>query len=298
MKSLISIFIILLSSSVFAAEMELSYMDYTSDVPLVERIVRIRTGVVKANPNVPFKGDIMYLQGLGDSIRNHMPLFTKLSDAGYRVISFDYMGQGGSEGTMNHTRIKATVYSELDIQSIAEEVRQLYQRGDDKLIIMGWSTGGLAAYRLASEGNVKAVILLAPGICAKVSVGSGILRGNKITLPSLTSALKEYELGINNPHLDPIKPESPLVVPLFSSNLLYNAKKSRFWKVDNNVPGILLQGTADSYVSAKCNRRVIAKNASHFRAVLYKDALHELDNEKAEISEKVHEDILLFLRAL
>lgn len=45
-----------------------------------------------------FKGNILYYEGLGDSMLNHAPLFEKLSQNGYRVIAFDYMGQGGSSG--------------------------------------------------------------------------------------------------------------------------------------------------------------------------------------------------------
>src|SRR5690606_21112615 len=53
-----------------------------------------------------FKGNILYFQGLGDSMLNHDPLFLKISKAGYRIIAFDYMGQGGSTGKMDNTRIK------------------------------------------------------------------------------------------------------------------------------------------------------------------------------------------------
>ncbi len=52
------------------------------------------------------KGCILYLQGLADSIQNHAPYFSRLNDAGYRIIYFDYLGQGGSEGSMNDTRIQ------------------------------------------------------------------------------------------------------------------------------------------------------------------------------------------------
>lgn len=67
--------------------------------------VDIRLGYLTANSAVPFKGNILYYQGLGDSILNHDPLFSVLTNAGYRVIAFDYMGQGGSDGSMNHTSI-------------------------------------------------------------------------------------------------------------------------------------------------------------------------------------------------
>ena len=66
---------------------------------------KIRSGYLAENPNVTFRGNIIYYEGLGDSMMNHMPLFQTLTQAGYRVIAFDYMGQGGSKGSMNDTRI-------------------------------------------------------------------------------------------------------------------------------------------------------------------------------------------------
>lgn len=286
------------SLSTMANDWNIIMMDYYTNIPLVDRVIQIRTGHLEANPNVPFKGDVLYLEGLGDSMFNHAPLFNKLTDAGYRVIAFDYMGQGGSEGTMNHTRIKASLYEDLDIQAIAENVRKIHQRGEDKVIILGWSTGGLAGYRLAFGGNIKAAILIAPGICPKVNVGEGFMRGNKISLQTLTSASEDYRMGLSNPHVDPIKPTSPLLVPSFSSNLIYAAKQSQKWEIPKMIPGLVFTGGDDSYVKPKCIQKTLKENAPHFEVVHYENARHEIDNEKAEISNDMHSRVLKFLQKI
>src|SRR6185312_33467 len=74
------------------------YVDYPI-APLIN--VQLREGV--SYETGPLKACVLYLEGLGDSIMNHRPLFSNLNQNGYRVIAFDYMGQGGSQGSMNLT---------------------------------------------------------------------------------------------------------------------------------------------------------------------------------------------------
>ena len=117
----------------------LTQLPYDAGVPLVGS-VELRTGLLYESANVPFKGCVMYLEGLGDSILNHRPLFTALSEGGFRVITFDYMGQGGSTGSMNHTRIYDPVFSELEIGTLARTVwekfgHQQTLNGDRKSVV-------------------------------------------------------------------------------------------------------------------------------------------------------------------
>ena len=72
--------------------------------------IKLRAGYLQES-KAP-KGNILYLEGLADSMFNHEQLFTALMKEGYRVIAFDYPGQGGpgprqggSQGNMNDTRI-------------------------------------------------------------------------------------------------------------------------------------------------------------------------------------------------
>lgn len=282
-----------------AATWNIEHFDYDAKTLLVGK-TRIRSGYLPANSNIPFKGNILYLQGLADSMMNHKQLFQALSDQGYRVIAFDYMGQGGSSGTMNHTRVVSRFHPNLNIKSLAKIVYRKFANSlDNRKIILGWSTGGLAGYEMAYTKWADAVVLIAPGICAKTSVGEGLLSGNKISLRTLTSDSKNYSSSYLDPHVDPIKPESPLHVPLFAKNLLKTSLKSQHWNISTDVKGLILNsGTNDNYVDSECNERIIQKNASHFSQITYPLALHEIDNEIESIRNKAIDDIIIFLNSL
>lgn len=262
-----------------------------------EKIVQaqIRSGYLAENPQVPFRGNIIYYQGLGDSMLNHQPLFSKLTQAGYRVIAFDYMGQGGSTGDMNDTRIK-------QIATLGNTIWKLHARDlaqHPQKTIIGWSTGGLAAYvQAASDSEVSKVILLAPGIAPNLTVGEQHplkLKFNQITLESLTSQV--YSEGVENPHVDPIRPGSPLEVMNFSLNLTASARNSHSLTVDAVQGLVLLSGDGDTYVNASKTSRLLQHMAPHFKVKQYPGTLHELDNEAEPARSEVHQDILDFLNA-
>ncbi len=255
----------------------------------------IRVGYLTANPEVKFKGNILFYQGLGDSILNHDPLFEVLTNNGFRVVAFDYMGQGGSAGTMNNTTIE-------NINEIGDKVIDLLGRKNgpngSKYHILGWSTGGLAAYRKAyyDKGrSILSVVLIAPGIAPNYFVGEGLFNWpiDEISMETLTT---NRFLGVNDPHEDPIFPKSPVFVPKFAFNLQKVAMKSRTkWFIDPKVPGlVLLSGPSDTYVNASKTKTVLKKRAKHFRVVTYSKALHEIDNEMESIAKSARENIVRF----
>ncbi len=258
-------------------------------VPYVAQ-VKIRTGVYPAQGSIA--GRILYLEGLGDSMLNHQPLFERLSRVGYEVIAFDYMGQGGSSGSMDHTRIE-------QIAQLGNAVWKYYtkdQTDSAQKTVIGWSTGGLAAYFMASKGQADQVILIAPGIVPNKIVGEGLLHWplDEITLKTLTHAV--YPAGAENPHYDPIYPNTPAAVMGFSLNLLTTSKKMQSVKIDKKVRGlVLLSGPSDTYVNAERTAKVLAKNASHFTVLSYPNAFHEIDNEVPKIQLRLQNDILNFL---
>ncbi len=274
-------------------EMKLN-VPYTSTVAgltpvIVSAPVRIRAGYFPEQGS--FKGNIIYYQGLGDSMLNHRELFEKLSKAGHRIIAFDYMGQGGSTGTMNRTRME-------NIPWIGKRVWRRFadvSRNPDVTII-GWSTGGLAAYMQAAKGGVKAVVLIAPGNTANLVVGEGLTQWplNNITLRTLTTDI--YSAENPSPHVDPIRPHSPLMVPAFSASLIATSVISRHTKMPNHIKGlVLLSGSKDTYVDGPAANQVFAKTAPKFRRITYAGALHEIHNERESIREKAHRDIMAFL---
>lgn len=239
-----------------------------------------------------FKGNVIYFEGLGDSMLNHDPLFKKISKAGYRVIAFDYMGQGGSTGRMNKTRIEY-------IPWIGDRVWNKFAINTSQFprkTIIGWSTGGLAAYLSASENKADKVILIAPGIAPRKIVGEGIFNDlpNEITLETLTTDI--YFDHASNPHREEIKPNSPVKVPHFSVSLLATAEKMKCRKISSSIKGfVLLSGEDDTYVNAQKTRKIVSENAPHFKIRQYAGALHEIDNERKEIRDVAHRDIIQFL---
>lgn len=239
-----------------------------------------------------FKGNVLYFEGLADSMLNHDPLFKKITKAGFRVIAFDYMGQGGSTGKMNQTRIDYIPWiGERVWNKFALNTAQFPQK-----TVIGWSTGGLAGYVAASQNKFNKVVLIAPGIAPNKIVGEGMFNDipNEITLETLTTDV--YANESDNPHREPIKPISPVVVPHFSACLLVTAKKMEDVKISKNVNGfILLSGDQDTYVNAQKTRKLISQNAPHFSIKSYDGALHEIDNERKEIRETAHKDIVDFL---
>ena len=247
--------------------------------------VQIRAGYLPENPDpkVPFKGDIIYYEGLGDSMLNHMPLFNKLTAQGYRVIAFDYMGQGGSTGNMSDTRIK-------DIPKIADLVWNTFakEKTASKTII-GWSTGGLAAFNQALNypDQVKKLVAIAPGIEPKMHVG-------KITLASLTR--DQYSKTNPNPHVDPIYPTSPMAVMSFTTNLMDDSMVTRNSELDPKTKGlVLLSDENDSYVDADKTVNYLSAHAKNIQHIPYPGTLHEIDNEVEKSRDKAHADILKFL---
>ena len=273
-----------------------SYLDWRigyKTVSIKQKIQQIRIGYLKENPEKPFKGNILYYQGLGDSFLNHDPLFEVLINDGYRVISFDYMGQGGSSGSMNDTRI-------ADINTLGDIViSALGNKTDPKYSIIGWSTGGLAAYRKAyyDEGKtIKSVIIIAPGIVPNYLVGEGLFNWpiDEITMRTLTN---NKFIRVNDPHHDPISPTSPICVPSFALDLQKTAKKAqKNWAISDSIKGLVfLSGPNDTYVNAKKTRKVLHRLAHHFEMYTYKDALHEIDNEIPSISLDLQKRVLNFL---
>lgn len=260
--------------------------------------VDIRIGYLIANENVPFKGNVLYYQGLGDSMLNHDPLFEVLTNAGYRVVAFDYMGQGGSAGSMDDTRIS-------NINEIGDQVIRLLGRknGPDgsKYHILGWSTGGLAAYRKAfydTGASIKSIIMLAPGIAPNYFVGEGIWSWPILEISMRTLTNNKF-IGVNDPHHDPIHPKSPLEVISFALNLQATAKAMRaVGFISSSIKGLtLLSGPGDTYVNAPKTKKVLRSKASHFKIKEYPMGLHELDNETEDIAIDVRDSILNFLNS-
>jgi alpha-beta hydrolase superfamily lysophospholipase len=250
------------------------------------RTTTLRAGYLPANPDVAFRGNVLYLEGFSDSMMNHDTLFQEVTALGYRLVAFDYPGQGGSEGTMNWTRVK-------HIPDMAEAVMARLSRpdGPSTRTWMGWSTGGLAAYQAAADGRVDRVVMLAPGIHIRPIVGEW----GSVTPRTLTG---HEAAGLPDPHVEAPRPTTPARFPLFAASILKNSIASQNVEVSPQVAGlVLLSGKGDRYVRGAATRRTLARNARHFDVRTFEDALHELHEEVDPIGAEVRGAVIEFLAA-
>ncbi|MDZ4677603.1 MAG: alpha/beta fold hydrolase [Oligoflexia bacterium] len=247
----------------------------------------VRAGYVLESAQNKFLGNVLYFEGLGDSMLNHLPLFNSLSKAGFRVIAFDYPGQGGSLGSMDNTNIS-------DIVKAGSELLYLYGRDvqNSQKIIIGWSTGGLAAYFAAYLGHADKIVLLNPSIVPRIRFGGGFRM--QITLKNLTS---QSYLGYGiDPHIEEIKPNSPLNVPLFAAHLLATSYFVRNLKIAPHVQGlVLLSGRHDRFIDPTSTQDILEEKAPHFEFHSFPEAFHELDNEREPVNQWVRNEIIKFL---
>ncbi len=289
--------------------------------------VEQRVGYQLENPDVPFLGCVLYLEGLGDSMLNHQPTFSALTNSGFRVLAFDYLGQGGSDGDMDATRLDSQLVVHVDPTFVAMpddryeiggQAKRVWEKYTDfkdpvfhrdcaksRRMILGWSTGGLAAYKLAHEEWADAVALIAPGIVTNKCIGEAagsvfncvqkLWNGQVITTRTLTRNPFNRE---PDPHVDPIKPDSPSKVLFFAANLTVTSLQSRRWQINPHVSGIVfLSGEDDTYVDNRKSESILVKRAPHFKIVPYeKGSLHELDNEIQPIAEDLRARTVEFFR--
>ena len=262
MKLKFLILLLFLSTHALAGEWHLE--------ELVYRDTSIRMGYLEASEDVPFKGNILYFQGFADSMLNHDDYFNELTKKGYRVISFDYPGQGGSGGSLNSFRVNQLKRTGRLVWN------KLARKEKPKRIVIGWSTGGLIAYRLGVEKWADALILLAPSIYPKKIVG----KWGKVTKETLVGERNINNRVVRN-EVDGIRPSSPLAVPIFATNLIYSAHRLSSQYIDKSVKGMVyITDRNDHYVKGgKKLKKHFFQKAGHFDRIHMYGAYHEIDKE-------------------
>lgn len=255
------------------------------------------------------RGCVLFLEGLGDSILNHEPLYRSLAQGGYRTITFDYFGQGGSSGSMNDTRVEDAKNPYVEIGTQARFVWGLHPEcASSKKLVIGWSTGGLAAYKLAVEKWADAVVLLAPGIYPNKFVGRAARQASLLWkvightgfkpefYPVIGLETLTRDLDRSHAHVEGVKPSSPTAVPLFALNLIVTSMLYR--ETTTDVPGLaLLSGDEDTYVDRKKSEKFF-KTLPNFKVHSYPGALHELDNELEPVRVDVQKRALEFFNSI
>lgn len=102
------------------------------------------------------KGTIVCHHGLGSSQNFYTPIVPQLTQAGFRVITFDTTGAGRSPYTQIEQSISSLAADVLDL------LDALSVKG--KVIVAGHSMGGMVVTHLAAEhkDRIQAIILIGP----------------------------------------------------------------------------------------------------------------------------------------
>ncbi len=273
MRQIHTIFIVLLCTigSAHAGKVVQSYMTWKGSSS-------IAMGVV--SPNGAPKADVLFLHGYGDTWKNHLGLFDLMAAHGLRTVAFDLPSHGATVMAPGQD-LNDLGFSDLAL--LAENVHDHAFGADQSrpLFVVGWSTGGLLAVRMAQESGyvshrpIGGLALFAPGVAVYPCVGNLICH---ITNETLTHNTSLYGRAIS--------PKTPLIRPVFATKLLANATAS--WKSGVGVPSLVIAAGdyQDKYViTPKLKMWVGMQQKFHgqtaMRAYQCADARHELDNESA-----------------
>lgn len=242
--------------------------------------------VVESPASEVASADVLFFPGFSDRADNHAPLFSQLTDSGFRVISFDYPSHGKTDCWNLNLHSMVSLEGLAQIVLLSPEIKS-----EAPLYLVGWSTGGLLAYRMLQRGQpafrtVKGAVLLAPGL--SVYPVPGVM--GFVTMDSLLS-------NPNPPHLGEISPSTPLAYPLFGADLIATSLLARFESVPNKSVMMLLgDDVLDVYANTpKIKKWFKTARSADFVAYQCDGAKHELDNEIEPIGQNVRSLIINFL---
>lgn len=203
--------------------------------------------VVEEPQTIPPRADILFLTGFSDRADNHAPLFSSLADEGFRLISFDYPSHGETVcwSLNSHSMVSLEGLAQIVLKS--EELQS-----NRPLYLVGWSTGGLLAYRMLQRNSlnwrqVQGAVLLAPGLSV-------------YPIPGELGVVKEESLlsNPNPPHMGPISPSSPLLYPLFGADLMATSVLARFEPVPE-TPILIILGDDEDDVYANTKNKILVQ---------------------------------------
>ena len=132
-----------------------------------------RICILQSVPHVESKGIFLYSHGLTSRYAHQMRLLETIYQAGYDVVAYDLPGHGSSEKADGQTNGSIRDADQLLAVTAGMVDYALQHYPNRKLILSGWSLGGLLAslYMQQHPGVVTASVQLAP------AVGNLSLRG-------------------------------------------------------------------------------------------------------------------------
>lgn len=246
------------------------------------------------NENSKFKSCALFIPGYADSFRNHLPLINSLNNNGYKVLTFNFSGHDGSSGDSanfnfswnderfdslekNSAQLTPTNSILYQAQYIWDKLAENQNCSKENRILIGFSAGGLAAYKMASLGWTSKVVLINPVLQAKSILNSlrpggtfqslkELNEASSLNFPSSTIA------GANKGTLNLIKQI------LAESELLGNIFPSK------KLKGAIFYSENDIYSdSEKIEDLLIARAPHQFELHKYPNSRHRLDQPGEEV---------------
>ena len=237
-------------------------------------------------PDVPLRGVVLLVHGLGEHIGRYEGLAQHLNDWGFAVRGYDQYGHGHSGGVRGC--LPSTERLLDDLAAVIDDTRA-HMAGGAPLILLGHSLGGLVAARLVGLQlrPVEALVLSSPAL------DPGLNWVQKILLAVLPKIAPNLCVGNG---LDPaMLSHDPAVVAAYKADPLVHDRVSgrlaRFiadngpaalaqapdWK----TPTLLLYAGADKLVNPAGSRAFAAVAPKAVVSTHSFDALyHEIFNER------------------
>ena len=259
--------------------------------------------VAYENPSVKSEIAMIYLHG----VESHAGWFKIASELlqqqGYDVFCLDRRGSGINRENRNfetgHVDSYETLFS--DIQTFIESLQSKYK----KIILVGLSWGGKLAlsYGLTYPNDIDALVLITPGISAKVDVTFfeklQILVGTFIYPTLKINSPIEDEMFTNSPKFLKIIRNDPLKIDAASARFYFqSARLDRY--VDRNVtnnqlPTMLVLAMLDPIIDNDRVVEILAKSAKPVTTYMYSDQKHSV---QFDAPEKLVKDIDTWLESI
>ena len=237
-------------------------------------------------PDVPVRGSVLLVHGLGEHIGRYEGLAQHLNDWGFAVRGYDQFGHGTSGGTRGCLTSDNRLLD--DLAAVVDDTRAQMAEGTP-LILLGHSLGGLVAARFVGLGlrPVEALVLSSPALDPGLNVIQKLLLA---VLPSIAPNLCVGN-GLNPAMLS----HDPAVVAAYKADPLVHDRVSgrlaRFiadngpaviaQAPDWTTPTLLLYAGADKLVNPAGSR---AFAAAAPKAVVsthgFESLYHEIFNER------------------
>jgi pimeloyl-ACP methyl ester carboxylesterase len=243
---------------------------------------------------------IIFFHGFADSIQNHSHLIAALSKNGYRVIGFDYPEHGPKGSVSDSSSANSwTMKSIAKVVSFMTEAQNIEDKSvapldsSKPVVLMGWSTGGTLALRIAQSSE----FLQATGL-AKINAVVAITPGIPVSATPFNTVVNDDLTDCAGGLLDP-NPTQPWQTGLFSGSLL---KESIALKnaTAGKIPTLVFTSNPakDKFVDVVSSVEWVKKNKSQGVFGIQCDGKHGLEFEGDKLGANIRLTAVQFISSV